>query len=60
MYLAEGDALPDFFVYIFASFLLTVRLNFYNFLACMFMYSSCEHLSIYQTLIGLCQCFRFL
>ncbi|TXG72754.1 hypothetical protein EZV62_001333 [Acer yangbiense] len=35
-YLAEGDALPDFLVYIFASFLLTVRdclpLHWHNFL----------------------------
>lgn len=29
-YLAEGDALPDFLVYIFASFLLTVRHHFWD------------------------------
>jgi hypothetical protein len=31
-YLAEGDALPDFLVYIFASFLLTVRILLLGFM----------------------------
>ncbi|KAH7572876.1 hypothetical protein JRO89_XS03G0027600 [Xanthoceras sorbifolium] len=50
-YLAEGDALPDFLVYIFASFLLTVRdcpsLHWYNFLSyCSAKFWSLSHVEL--------------
>ncbi|PNY14348.1 GTPase-activating protein GYP1-like [Trifolium pratense] len=43
-YLAEGDALPDFLVYIFASFLLTLMKNAFLAFLDMLVFPNCLHL----------------